>query len=423
MISIERMALALLRQNNKKGKCVKDATNFKLFLRKYNKNMPKVASVYEPGLPCNIAFTSGTTGKNKAVLISHDADNALAYQHLLADRFGFERGTRHLALVPPFLAFWDADIIHCTLCLGAETILELNLSYEKIPQYITKYRPNMGIWSQWLWDSILHLPEKKLKEVSKNLCGVIVGGERAEINQQISFYERTGVLQSVGFGATKVNTTFSYTIPNCKVLGSAGIPMPFCNVKILDPQGKNCTYNVPGRLYLATPAMMLGYYGRPDLTDGVLSRDEKGTLWYDTKDYAYVDNNGCLYVLDRDKEPVPIQVDGTQEMVNLLDLVEKIKPERCIKICKLTAYKGMMMLHVVFDEFYDITSEEATKNVIHRIKENLPEKYYPDVIRIMPALPRTPVGKVDYSKLNEQTKELFENEKVVGKLNCIEVSK
>lgn len=419
LLSPERVALALLRSKNKKEKSVKGANSYKEFLKKYDGTKTKVESVYEPGLPCNIAFTSGTTGKNKAVLISHDADNALAFQQMLADRLNFDRGTKQLALVPPFLAFWDADIIHCTLCLGAETILELNLSYEKIPGYIKKYRPNMGIWSQWLWDSILHLPEKQLKEVSKNLNGVIVGGERAEINQQISFYEKTGVLQNVGFGATEVNTTFSYTIPNCKVLGSAGVPMPFCNVRILDSEGNNCTYNVPGRLYIATPAMMLGYYGRPDLTAEALSTDEKGIIWYNTKDYAYVDENGCLYVLDRDKEPVLINVNDGQEQVNLLDLVEKVKPERCIKICKLTSYEGRMMLHVVLDEFYDIKKEEAIKNIIRRIKDNLPEKHYPDVIRVLAALPRTSVGKVDYPKLNDETVEIFEKTKICGKLNLL----
>ena len=53
------------------------------------------------------------------------------------------------------------------------------------------------------------------------------------------------------------------------------------------------------------------------------------------------------------------------------------------------------------------------------IKENLPEKHYPDVIRVLAALPRTSVGKVDYPKLNDETVEIFAKTKICGKLNLL----
>lgn len=416
----ERWKIALLMwKNRKEGKSINNAVSFKDFLKRYKPNAENPKSVYEPNMPSNIAFTSGTTGQNKAVMISHDANNALAYQQIIGN-LGFKRGEKNLALVPPFLAFWDADIIHAVLCLGGTEVLELDLSYGSIPKYISKYLPQVGIWSQFLWDSILHLPDNTLKKISSKLTNVIVGGERAEINQQRSFYAKTGLFQNVGYGSSEVNTTFSFTHPNCRVLGSSGIPLPFNNIKIVDSDFKDLIYNQPGRLLISSPCLMLGYLERDDLTKQALYTDEKGTVWYDTKDYAYVDKNGCLFVLDRDKSPVEIIVGDHTEKVKLLDIVEKIKTDRCIKICKLMEYEGKLILHVVIDEFYDISKTDAIESIKKTITYVLPEKYYPDVIRVLNTLPRTPVGKVDYQKLNEDTAEIYNtNTNLVGKLNVV----
>ena len=416
--NVERFIIAFQRIPNNNLK-IDGAIPFRDFLKHYKSNTAKIKSIYEPNLPCNIAFTSGTTGQNKAVLISHDANNALAYQHQIAN-LGLKRHAKHLALVPPFLAFWDSDIIHMALCMGVENILELSLSYESIPKYMVKYLPQYGIWSQYLWDSVLHLPPKDLKKVSDNLIKAVVGGERCEKNQADSFFNLTGIIQEAGYGATEVDTCFSFASPNCYEIGSAGIPLPFNNVKIVDSSFNDLTYNEPGRLFISSPCLMLGYFGRKDLTREALYTDRKGTIWYDTKDYGYLDKNGCLFVLDRDTPPVEIRFENHIETVNLLDIAEKIKIDRCIKICKLMEYEGRLVLHVVIDDFYDVTKARAIESIKRTIINNVPNRYYPDIIQIWDTLPRTSVGKIDYPKLKKSTFETLKNDwDFTGKLNII----
>lgn len=414
-IDLENLKIKFLKfYNDISKKYVQNSISLTDFLHQGQKINRIVDSVYKEGLPSNIAFTSGTTGQNKAVLLSHDANNALAFQHKMAN-LGLERGAKHLALVPPFLAFWDADIIHMAMCMGVENILELSLTYENIPKYMEKYLPQYGIWSQYLWDSILHLPPDKLKVISSNLKKAVVGGERCEINQAISFYEKTGIIQEAGFGATEVNTCFSVANPNCNVVGSAGIPLPFNNVKIVGDNFKELSYNQCGRLLITGPCLMNGYYGRQDLTNDVFIKDKKGVTWYDTKDYAIIDKNGNLYVLDRDSKPITIKNNGVTEKVKLLDLAEKIKINRAIKICKLTSFDGYIVLHVVIDEFNEMSKNESIDSIINTIKSDLEQKYWPNVINIMDSLPRTQVGKVDYNQLDEITKSIYLNK---GLLSC-----
>lgn len=360
-----------------------------------------IKEIYNEKQPCNISFTSGTTGVNKAVLLSHDANNALAFQQKIGN-FGFEKNTKNLALVPPFLAFWDADIVHAVLCQGGVNIIELSLLYDDIPKYFKKHKTaNMGIWSQYLWSALLNLPDKDLKEVCKYLKHVIIGGERCEINEAEKFYNKTGVLQMTGFGASEVNTTFSITHPDCTKMGTAGIPLPFNNVKIVDESFRDVTYNVPGRLFITGPCLMNGYYNREDLTRKAIYTDEKGISWYNTGDYAIVDKDGCLTVLDRYKEPIEIMNSGKVEKVNVLDIVEIIKKNRNIQNCKMTYNNKKMVLHLTIDDFTNLSDEDAIDSILYTIKNNLPLKYWPDFIHIYEQLPRTPVGKVDYSVLNE----------------------
>ena len=65
-----------------------------------------------------------------------------------------------------------------------------------------------------------------------------------------------------------------------------------------------------------------------------------------------------------------------------------------------------MVLHLVIDEFAEVSYDEAVESIVETIKENLEEKYWPHAINILDTLPRTQVGKVDYKKMDEDTKEI-----------------
>ena len=407
IFNVERAKIALLNISNQlKNKNINNAIKYKDFLNKAKECNLQFDSVYSEKLASNIAFTSGTTGINKAVLLSHDANNALAFQHKLAN-LGLKRGETNLALVPPFLAFWDADIIHMAMCLGIENILELALTYENIPNYLKKHLPNYGIWSQYLWDSVLHMDKNDREEVLKNLKKVVIGGERADVNQIETFAKITGIAQEAGYGATEMDSCFSVAHPNCNIYGSAGIPLPFNNVKILGENGKLLTYNEPGRIYITGPGMMNCYFNREDLTKEVLIPDNEGVVWYDTKDYGFVDKTGSLVVIDRDKPAVEI----CNQMVKLADISEMIKEYPYIKICKTDVKDNSIVTHVVFDEFCEVEQHILVSGLIQFIEENIPVNYQPNLLNIMDSLPRTPVGKVDYPKLQNITDELIASDK------------
>ena len=390
----EKFKTALFTLNNKlQNKSVKGAISLGKFVSHGQYYNGPMESVYEDHLPSNIALSSGTTGESKAILLSHDANNALAKQHEIAD-LGLKRGEKNLALVPPFLAFWDADIIGMAMSLGLENILEMDLSYESVPKYLAKHKPNYGIWSQYLWDSVLY--DKNKDEYIGNLKKVVIGGERPDINQVNRFKSETGITQEAGFGASEMDSCFSVAHPNCNMIGSSGLPLPFNNVMIKDRSFNDLSYNEPGRIWVTGPAMMNCYYNNPQMTDTVIYTDKNGVKWYNTKDFGFVHDTGSLFVLDRDQKPLEIN----SKEVNLILIAEKIKELPCVKLCKLNHKDDKIVCHVSFDDLCNKTKEECTSELLNYLDNVFTAEERPAYLVIYPSLPRTPLGKVDYQTLD-----------------------
>lgn len=394
VLNDEKFKTALFTLNNKlQNKSVKGAISLNKFISYGNYYNGRMESVYEDHLPSNIALSSGTTGESKAILLSHDANNALAKQHEIAD-LGLKRGEKNLALVPPFLAFWDADIIGMAMSLGLENILEMDLSYESVPKYLAKHKPNYGIWSQYLWDSVLY--DKNKDEYIGNLKKVVIGGERPDINQVNRFKSETGITQEAGFGASEMDSCFSVAHPNCNMIGSSGLPLPFNNVMIKDSSFNDLSYNEPGRIWITGPAMMNGYYNNPQMTDSVIYTDKDGIKWYNTKDFGFVHDTGSLFVLDRDQKPLEIN----SKEINLILIAEKIKELPCVKLCKLNHKDDKIVCHVSFDDLCNKTKEECTSELLNYLDNFFTAEERPSYLVIYPSLPRTPLGKVDYQTLD-----------------------
>jgi len=74
-----------------------------------------------------------------------------------------------------------------------------------------------------------------------------------------------------------------------------GHPLPGIATKVLDPDtGEVLPPSKPGLLHLKGPNVMLGYLGRPDLTEQVMQDG-----WYCTGDIAFVDEDGFIGITDR----------------------------------------------------------------------------------------------------------------------------
>nr|VFJ98426.1 MAG: Acyl-CoA synthetase (AMP-forming)/AMP-acid ligase II [Candidatus Kentron sp. H]VFJ98530.1 MAG: Acyl-CoA synthetase (AMP-forming)/AMP-acid ligase II [Candidatus Kentron sp. H]VFK03497.1 MAG: Acyl-CoA synthetase (AMP-forming)/AMP-acid ligase II [Candidatus Kentron sp. H] len=105
------------------------------------------------------------------------------------------------------------------------------------------------------------------------------------------FHELYGLTE--GFWTILDKTDFA------KKPNSVGAPPPFFQMRIVDENRNELPPGEVGEITGRGPALMQGYYRRPDLTDKALVDG-----WLHTGDMGYVDEDGFLYLVDRQKDMI-----------------------------------------------------------------------------------------------------------------------
>lgn len=90
-----------------------------------------------------------------------------------------------------------------------------------------------------------------------------------------------------------------------ELLASVGRPVAGVEVQVRDERGAAVPDGRTGEVWMRSAAVMAGYWGRPDLTDGVLSGG-----WLRTGDLGHLGPDGYLFLDDRVKDVVMVDGDN-----------------------------------------------------------------------------------------------------------------
>ena len=81
--------------------------------------------------------------------------------------------------------------------------------------------------------------------------------------------------------------------------GSVGRPLPCAEVRVVDDDGRDVPVGEPGELWVKGPMVTPGYFGDPAATAAAITDG-----WLHTGDYARVDDEGYVFILDRKKDMI-----------------------------------------------------------------------------------------------------------------------
>ncbi len=245
--------------------------------------------------PYNIIYSSGTTGSPKGIVLTHYI--RAIYCMLFASTF--RMSPESVVLHSGSIVFNGAFLtLMPSMYLGAKYVLHKSFDPRKFVETVEREGVThvMMVPSQIV--ALLgspHFSPEALK--SLEMIGTVGAPLHMEHKEKLNrclpgrFYELYGLTE--GF-MTVLDKNHYASKPT-----SVGPPQPFFEMRIVNEQGKEASPGEIGEIVGRGPAMMPGYYKRPDLTAQTIING-----WLHTGDLGYVDEDGFLYLVDRKKDMI-----------------------------------------------------------------------------------------------------------------------
>lgn len=356
--------------------------------------------------PAVILHSGGTSGRPKSIVISNGAINVVPNQAHIALP-DINDTDSMLGILPMFHCFGLVECVHYPLSTGLELILVPRFDAGRFDKLLRKYRPTFIAGVPTLFEALLK--NKHMDDIDlSNVKYVVSGGDslNAERNKRVNDFLKShgstrGIVQGYGMTETSGGCIFSTT--NSYTLGSVGIPLPSNDLRIVDVDTQNeVDVGKVGEIQISGPSVMLGYLDDEIETNRVLEKDDKGKIWVHTGDLGYINENGCLFFVQRLKRLIissgyNVYPSHIEEVLNKNKYVLNSCVVGIPHPYKVQVPKAYIVLKSDFHDSFKIRSE-----IKEYLEKNLAKYMIPKEFVFRESLPKTMIGKVDYKKLEDE---------------------
>jgi len=247
-----------------------------------------------------IAYSSGTVGVPKGVMLSHRnlASNLIQFRHQdpvpITDKDIF---LNHL----PFFHIYGMNVLMAeAISVGATQVIMSRFDPEELVALIARHRATLLFTVPPVLLSLIHLPRVKDLGLS-SLRYVNTGAAPLPPEVGREFRKLTGVPVKQGYGLTETSPTTNADFYARAELESVGPAVADTEEQIADPEDwrKVLKPGEAGELLVRGPQVMQGYWRDAELTSRVLIDG-----WFHTGDLARMDERGYVFIVGRTKEMI-----------------------------------------------------------------------------------------------------------------------
>ena len=243
-----------------------------------------------------ILYTSGTTGRSKGAMLTHDnlASNSLT----LVDYWRFSERDVLIHALPIYHTHGLFVASNVVLFAGASMIFLPKFDPDLIVKLMARATVMMGVPTFYT----RLLQNAGLTRNSTRHMRLFVSGSApllAETHREWSARTGHAVLERYGMTETNMNTSNPYE--GDRVPGAVGFPLPGVSARITDPEtGKLLGPETIGMIEVKGPNVFKGYWRMPEKTKAEFRDDG----FFITGDLGKIDDRGYVHILGRGKDLV-----------------------------------------------------------------------------------------------------------------------
>lgn len=343
-----------------------------------------------------ILYTSGTTGRSKGAMLSHDnlASNSLS----LVDYWRFTDKDVLIHALPVYHTHGLFVATNVTLFARASMIFLPKLDPDLIIKLMARATVLMGVPT--FYTRLLQNPALS-RETTKHMRLFISGSAPLLAETHREWSARTGHAVIERYGMTETNMNTSNPYDGERVPGAVGFPLPGIAVRVTEPEtGKELPREEIGMIEVKGPNVFKGYWRMPEKTKSEFRPDG----FFITGDLGKIDDKGYVHILGRGKDLV---ISGgfnvyPKEIESEIDAMPGVIESAVIGVPHADFGEGVTAV-LVCSKGADITEAAVLKALDGRLaKFKMPKRVF-----VVDELPRNTMGKVQKNVLRDTYKDIY----------------
>jgi acyl-CoA synthetase len=347
----------------------------------------------DPDRPALIGYTSGTTADPKGVVHTH---RTLGCEVRQLSAHQSERDRANLTGAPVGHAIGMLDGLLCPLVSGRPLYLIDGWDPPTVLAAMVEEGIGAGSGSTYFFTSLLDCPGFGPEHVA--LMRFIGLGGSPIPNAVAERADALGISLVRAYGCTEHPsvTGSQHADPKEKRIHTDGRPLPWVEVRTVGEDDRDVEVGQPGEILTRGPDRFAGYTD-PDLTEAAV--DAEG--WFRTGDVGVLDREGYLTITDRVKDIIIRGGENVSaaEVEQLLAHMEGVA-----EVAVVAAPDEKFGEHgcAFFRMQPGVTAPDLAAVRDHLAAEGLARQKWPEELRSVDELPRTPSGKVQKFVLRDQ---------------------
>jgi malonyl-CoA/methylmalonyl-CoA synthetase len=242
--------------------------------------------------PALILYTSGTTGKPKGVILTHN--NLKAQITSLIEAWQWHPEDRILHVLPLHHTHGIINVLCCALWAGAICDMLPRFDAPEVWQKlmendITLFMAVPTIYFKLMetWDKSSAEQQRMMYEACRRVRLMVSGSAALPVTAFDRWKSCTGHDLLERYGMTEIGMALSNPLHGKRWPGHVGTPLPGVAVRLVDETGAPAAKGTSGEIEVAGPAVFREYWQRPAETKAAF----KGR-WFKTGDVAVVEEGG-----------------------------------------------------------------------------------------------------------------------------------